>query len=162
MKRWEYLISEQYKIRKIIASHYLSSCDNVIDVGSYGEHLIGIDANKLHSIDPLMSIPDSFHGTFSEWLSRNQNLYGTIGVAILGFDIEGDGEYEELLSFLIGVDTIVLEYAMEFEPSVQQSKHLMSQIPHKVETVINLELPEVKTEGFPTYSKRKITILKRG
>lgn len=162
MKRWEYLVSEKFKIRKTIAAHYLSSHDNVIDVGSYGEHLIGIDFNKLHSIDPLRSIPDAFHGTFCEWLRKHKTLNGTIGVCLLGFDIEGDGEYEELLSFVKKSDTIVLEYPVEYEPAIHKSHDLMSKIPHKVETVINLELPEVQTEGFPTYSKRRIFILKRG
>ena len=161
MKRWEYLLSEQYDIRKVIAWHYLKNCDVCIDIGAYGKPIPYI--KNIHSIDPLATMSDSFHGTISQWIEEFlPKLSGTIGVALLGFDIEGDGEYEKLLSLLKISSTIVLEYAVDFGPSNQQSKDLLERIPHKVETVINLELPNVETEGFPTYSKRKIIILKRG
>jgi len=161
MKRWEYLLSKEYEIRKVIAWHYLKECDVCIDIGAYGKpipYLINI-----HSIDPLLTMEDSFHGTVGEWIDQIfPTVSGTVGVALLGFDIEGEGEYEKLLQLLKNVEVIVLECALEFEPSVQKTNDLLNNINHKVETVINIELPPIQEEGYPTYSKRKMYILKRG
>ena len=38
-KKWEYLVSSEFEIRKIIASHYLSSCDTIIDIGAFRKKL---------------------------------------------------------------------------------------------------------------------------
>ena len=37
MKRWEYLLSEEYEIRKVIAWHYLKNCDVCIGERSNNE-----------------------------------------------------------------------------------------------------------------------------
>ena len=161
MKRWEYLLSEEYEIRKVIAWHYLKNCDVCIDIGAYGKPIPYI--KNIHSIDPLATMSDSFHGTIGQWIEEFlPKLSGTVGVALLGFDIEGDGEYEKLLNFLKNVDVIVLECALEFEPSVQKTNDLLKNINHKVESVINIELPPIQEEGYPPFSKRKMYILKRG
>lgn len=161
MNRWEYLISDEFFIRKIIASHFLSKNDVVIDVGCYKQPLPIID-KKMHIIDPLASVEGAFHGTFKEWYMYNPVTPHNTGVALLGFDFENnEEEYQCLIRFLQKVQTIVVEYAEEFEPAVHQTNRLLRDVPLKVTTMISLELPAIEIDGFPVYNKRKIIILER-
>lgn len=161
-KKWEYLVSSEFEIRKIIASHYLSSCDTIIDIGAFRKKLPIKHNATLHSIDPLVSIDNAFHGTFSEWVASSPYIHGKVGVALLGFDFEGqDDEYKSLVEFIKKVDIIVVEFAYDFEPSRLQVERLLKDVDLVEHSSIFLELPPVQTEGFPVFNKRKIHIAER-
>jgi hypothetical protein len=161
MYRWEYLISDDFYVRKIIASHYLSKNEVVVDVGCYRQPLPIYD-RELHTIDPLNTIDGAFHGTFKEWYMHHSNIQKTIGAALLGFDFESnEEEYQCLIRFLQKVKTVVVEYAEEFEPASHQVARLLKDIPLDITTRISLQLPMVEVDGFPVYNKRQMIILER-
>lgn len=163
-KRWEYLSSSEFNIRKVIAAHYLNECDVVVDVGAFNETLPVNTNVELHSIDPLSTIDNAFHGTFSEWLPTFKNNEKKIGVALLGFDFEGDDEeFSSLVSFLSSAHLVVLEYATLFKPSQDQVGKVLMNV-HKyfdIGVAFNLDLPEIVCDGFPTYHNRVMYILTR-
>lgn len=162
MDRWEYLISNEFYIRKVIAAHYLKNCNVVVDVGCYKQKLPIYDG-ILHSIDPLGTVDGAFHGTFKEWYMNNIHVKSGTGVCLLGFDFSNnEEEIQCLLRFLQSTDVIVLEHAFEFEESSEQCEKIMNNIPHKISSWFIMDLPRISVPGFPVYGKRKMYILERG
>jgi hypothetical protein len=163
-KRWEYLVSPQFNIRKVIAVEYLKDCETIIDVGAFKKKLPIKHNATLYTIDPLETISEAFHGKFSDWIKSEPILYGKVGVALLGFDFEGDDyEWEHLVSFLQNVDVIVLECATEFDSSMSQMNKLLLDL-HSIfarEARFQLDLPDIDIDGFPVFNLRTINILKR-
>jgi hypothetical protein len=163
-KKWEYLISPDFEIRRIITSHYLSDCDTIIDVGAYKKKLPINKNATIHTIDPLSTINRAFHGTFSEWLESSPYLHGKIGIALLGFDFEGnEKEMNDLFQFLKTCHAIVLEYAILHEPSRMQIQEVINQVVDyfDISSTIHLDLPKTQYDGFPTFAERVIYVLKR-
>jgi len=157
--RWEYLVSSEFEIRKIIACHYLHDCDTIVDIGAYRKKLPIKHNATLHTVDPLETIDGAFHGTFSQWLDSSPYMHGKIGVALLGFDFEGnEKDYKLLVEFIKKIDVLVVEYAYDFEPSVLQVKKLLDDIDLIHHSSFFLDLPDVHTEGFPLFNRRKMYI----
>lgn len=163
-KKWEYLVSPGFEIRKVIASHYLENCETIIDVGAFRKKLPIKHNATLHTIDPLSTIKDAFHGKFSDWLNSDPYVEGVVGVALLGFDFENDqNEWDCLLGFLERVDTLVVECATEFGPSMSQLNKLILDLGNSFvrETQIVLNLPKVETDGFPVFNLRTMIVLRK-
>lgn len=163
-KKWEYLISPDFEIRKIITSHYLSDCDTIVDIGAYKKKLPISKNITIHTIDPLSTIDRAFHGTFSQWLESSPYLHGKIGVALLGFDFESnEKEMVDLFRFLKTCHVIVLECAILHKPSLLQVQEAMKYLvdDFDISSTIYLDLPKTEYEGFPTFAERVVYVIKR-
>lgn len=162
--KWEYLISDEFEIRKVITAHYLKDCDTIIDVGAYKKKIDIKHNATIHTIDPLETISGAFHGTFSEWLDSSPYIHGKIGIALLGFDFESNiKEINSLFSFIKRCDTIILECAILYKESLNQVQDLINHIhdDFNIVSTLYLDLPKVESVGFPTYSERIIYVIKR-
>jgi hypothetical protein len=162
--KWEYLISDEFEIRKVIAAHYLKDCDTIIDVGAYKKKIAITHNATIHTIDPLKTISGAFHGTFSEWLDSSPYIHGRIGIALLGFDFESNTkETENLFSFIKKCDTIILECAVLYKESIVQVQQVIDYIYNDFDILskIYLDLPKIESAGFPVYSERVMYNIKR-
>lgn len=163
-KKWEYLVSSEFEIRKVIASHYFQNCDTVIDVGAFKKKLPITHNATLHTIDPLGTIKDAFHGSFGDWVDSLPYIHGHVGMALLGFDFEGDeNEWNYLINFMGCVDILVVECATEFGPSTNQLNRLIMDLSSSFvrEAKFVLNLPNVEVEGFPVYNLRTMVVLRK-
>lgn len=161
MDRWEYLVSEPYTLRHLIASYAVRSMPYVVDIGSYK---IKPSVNgKLFCIDPLKTMVDSYHGTVKQWMDQNyyQIKDFTYGVVILGLDIEGgEEEFNAILDLIKNSSVTVLDVPIDHQPSVQQCDIILARCNKKVETEADFRYPELNLPGFPSFRNRKLYILK--
>lgn len=163
-KKWEYLVSSEFEIRKVIACHYLRDCETIIDVGAFRKKLPIKHNATVYTIDPLKTINNSFHGTFSEWVDSDPYIHGSVGMALLGFDFEDNqNEWDYLVRFLSKVDILVVECASEFGPSTNQLNRLIMDLSFSFvrEAKFVLNLPNVEVDGFPVYNLRTMIILRK-
>lgn len=160
MDRWEYLITKEYCLRHHIVEYFIKDYSTVIDVGTYKKTLNF--SGTLYSIDPLKSLPNTYHGTIGEWYLE----YGKIisnnnyAVVVLGLDIEGNqNELDTLITLILNSKLTVLEFASEFSNSVNQFHNIMHTAQKKIGHCIDIKFPHVDTPGFVPYNSRKIYTL---
>jgi hypothetical protein len=162
MDRWEYLISKEYMIRHHICEYYFGDVDTVIDVGAYKQSLINV--KRVVQIDPLGSMPESFHGTVKEWCNKQGEFFdiSECGVMALGLEIEGDdGEWNCFSSLVEQSKVAIIEHSVTHAPSVLQFNKILDTTEKRVTTMIDFEFCDMQTEGFIPHGKRKLAILER-
>lgn len=161
MDRWEYLITPEYSIRHRVAEYFVENFDLVIDIGTYKKQL-NINS-KLHSIDPLKTLPNTFHGTVFEWFKKyNQELINTdYAVVILGCHIEGDdNEISTVIDLIYNSKISVVEFSINHYPGVDQFNTILLKSRKKIVHQIDFTFPSVGTPGFPElYNKRVLYTL---
>lgn len=164
MDRWEYLVTKEYMLRHHICEYYLDhNLDFVLDIGAYKNTIKSND--WIIPIDPLKTIPDSYHGTVAEWVNEHGDLLknNNYGVMALGLEIEGENESEwNAFSQLIeGAKTAIIEHSIEHMPSVWQFDEIMATTKKKLVTLVSFEFCNVPTPGFVNHSKRRLAVLER-
>jgi len=161
MDKWEYLITPEYSVRHRIAEYFVDSFDLVIDIGTYKKEL-NINS-KLHSIDPLKTLPNTFHGTVFEWFKTyNEELIDTnYAVVILGCHIEGDDdEISTVINLIYNSKISVIEFPIDHQPSLNQFNTILFKSGKKIIHKIDFTFPLVGTPGFPElYNKRVLYTL---
>lgn len=163
MDRWEYLVTKEYKLRHHICEYFLDhTLDFVIDVGAYKAT---IESNDwVIPIDPLKSMPDSYHGTIKEWVNEHSDLLNkeNYGVMALGLEIEGEeSEWNSFLNLIESCKTAIIEFSKDHQPSVQQAQYILDNTSKEIMMEIDIAFPNVETVGFKPHANRKLIILKR-
>ena len=163
MDRWEYLVSKEYKLRHHICEYYLDhGLDFVIDIGAYKSSIQSND--WVIPIDPLKTIPDSYHGTVKQWMNENSDLLDnkTYGVMALGLEIEGDEyEWDSFISLVEKSKVAIIEHSITHLPSVTQFNKVLENTNKRITTLIDFEFCDIQTAGFVPHAKRKLAILER-
>lgn len=161
MDRWEYLVSKEYKLRHHICEYFLDHDLNfVIDIGAYKTTISSND--WVIPIDPLRSIPNSYHGSVAEWLSEHGDLLkdDNYGVMALGLEIEGDEkEWNAFYKIIDNSKIAIIEHSIEHHPSVYQFNKTMGLTSKKIITKIDFEFCDIHTSGFVPHKKRKLVVL---
>lgn len=158
MNRWEYLVSKEFQLRQYICEYYLDDIDYVFDIGAYRKTF---NREGIIAIDPLETMPDSFHGTLNEWCLKN-NIPNNFAVIVMGLHIEGDDtEMQALIDLIKKAKVVIIEYPIYHQPSVDQFDRILNECNLKANTIVDLTLPDPKTEGFTPYLNRKLIVLER-
>jgi hypothetical protein len=163
MDRWEYLVSKEYRLRHHICEYYLDyNLNFIIDIGAYKNTLKSND--WIIPIDPLKSIPDSYHGSVAEWVNEHNDLLkdDNYGVMALGLEIEGDeNQWNSFYSLIEGSKVAIIEHSIEHEPSVKQFNLVMETTSKKLVTLMDFEFCDMQTPGFVPHKKRRLAVLER-
>lgn len=162
MDRWEYLVSREYMIRHHICEYYFGDVATVIDVGAYKRSLNNV--RSIVQIDPLATMPHSFHGTVKEWCDKQNGAFdiAECGVMALGLEIEGEGgEWSCFLDLIEQSKVAIIEHSVEHKPSVVQFNSIIDTTSKRVTSVIEFEFCSIETHGFASHPKRKLAVLER-
>jgi hypothetical protein len=158
MNRWEYLVSKEFQLRQYICEYYLDDVDYVFDIGAYKKTF---SREGVIALDPLKTMPDSFHGTLSEWCLGN-DIPNNFAVVVMGLHIEGDDvEMQTLINLIKKANVVLIEYPINHKPSVDQFDRILEECNLKSNTIVDLTFPDPQTEGYVPYLNRRLTVLER-
>jgi hypothetical protein len=152
--RWEYLVTYPYTVRHRIAEFFVEPYNTVVDVGTYKIPLQVKPYQTLVSIDPLKTVP-GFHGSISEWEASNTD--SDYAVVVLGCAIEGNQqEWDALQKVVSNASLVVVEWASDYNSPFPSPSYLL----HGFTTIFHSQyvLPNIKTSGFPVYSRRIMVV----
>jgi len=155
--KWEYLLTNEYKIRFAIAEHYLSKCESVVDIGSY-KYKLNIP-NRLYCVDPNDTISDAYIGNISDWWKDIGKHLQTFGMCFLGCDIHDEKELSVIYEMRDRASTIVLETSIDHNVGMNILNNFSQwKCPS---TTIELNLPNILTDNmveYPVHMKRRFLI----
>lgn len=163
MEKWEYLVSQEYKLRHHICEYFLGGdLDAIIDVGAY-KNTIKTD-NKLIAIDPLKSILGAFHGSVQDWFNSDVGdlKLTNCGIMAMGLEIEGgESEWACFKAMVDSAKVVIIEHSIDHEPSVLQADAILETTDKRVTVAIHFAFCDLDLPGFVPHSKRRLIVLER-
>lgn len=168
MKEWKYLYSDAFKIRYVVAAHFLRDCPLVVEIGGYKTPISGFLKPGIKSvvIDPKT---DPYEDQFTKHIKDHfQNvkleLSEPYGVAILGIEIHLQPEqWESLYEFLRKSQKVVVEVPVEHPPSVNQFEQILLNTGLKIKVAVKMDLSDNDfgdlTDSAPPKCKRNVYLL---
>jgi hypothetical protein len=155
VNRWEYLNTSPYRVRHVMAAHFMVGLSSVVEVGAFR---VPCPIPGVVAVDPLGVTPGAFHGSVAQWV--DQHDWRPEGVVALGLDLESgdaDREFAALAELVDGARVSVLECAVEHANGRVQMGRLVAG--REVVADIGLSLPQVDVEGFRVYGQRRMVVI---
>jgi hypothetical protein len=141
-KEWNYLFSEVFKTRYVVAAYHMQNCDEIIEIGGYKTPISQFIKNKkITVIDPLSPKFDSpLVKHYQMTLDKYLQTYGKsipkskYGIIILGLYLKDiSAETWNYLYKLISESTItIIETPIEWSTSVDQFKQILKNTRKKI------------------------------
>ncbi|MDP9171003.1 MAG: hypothetical protein M3N54_10335 [Acidobacteriota bacterium] len=125
MPNWNYLASEVFRVRSVIAAHYLRGCRHVIEIGGYKtpiDQFLTHDCESVTVVDPLV---EPFASGSVKRVAADYRAFdfsfapaGEYGLVMLGFDLPLS---DNLFRLVDGSRTTIIEFPEH--PDWMQSRH---------------------------------------
>ena len=168
MNRWEYLSTLPYKLRYLIAAHYIKHLPVVIDVGGYKNTVAEfLGAVEVHAIDPLLEV-SSLLPTYSYRQEIKDVDFGFIagrpfGLVVLGFDIAAGPNMDKTIWLAQRASTIVLEAATKHPPSLAGVVFVQNTVQRRKVLELDMDFSgnhlDIPTDSFPPFPHRRMVVL---
>jgi len=171
MNRWEYLITPPFKTRYVLAAHWVQHCPVIVDVGGWkncvAEFLPAENPAIVYAIDPLLEIPEDRRVIQLRKELKDVELPASdepFGLVAIGFEIDAGPSFEKLVRLAERADTVVLEGAMRYPPSVEGLENLTARVNKSVSLTLKLDMKgsplDIPPDSFPPFFERQMFVLK--
>lgn len=142
MPNWNYLASEVFRSRYILAAHYLRDCRHVIEIGGYKTPIDGFLTHRYESvtvIDPLVEPLERKRvrrvaGDYREF-DFSFAPAGEYGLVMLGFDLPLS---DQLYSLANGARTTIVEFPEH--PDWMQSRYTFDKLLENTNLKLKLKI----------------------
>lgn len=165
---WKYLYSESFKVRQVIAAHYLKECTEVVEIGGYrcpvGDFLP--DEQPVIMLDPKC-VPLTtekrcyMNIRFQDWQWTMKDGFGLV---ILGLELHlsDADQWHNLFSLANRSKIFVLGWPSDFPTSQKQVKRILENMTKQKIFHVQLDLslapmPDM-TDSAPPYFKRELVV----
>lgn len=162
--KWEYLHTEPFLSRYVLAGYYLRNCSTVIEVGGYKNCIAEFlpDTTRVIAIDPLLDIRSFSNVTelkisVSDFVNKEKDF----GFVFLGLDIYSDKAFDKVCEMILTAKISVIEFAYDFKKSnviFERIVHKTGKQP-KLNLLLDLSQNALKVGGYPPFYRRFFTVL---
>lgn len=134
---WKYLASEPFKLRHLIARHWLRDCFTVLEIGGYISPVGPLPGKKYTCIDPKC---ESFADTFIQGRFEHVSLPYHEGIVILGLELMmPDPGWQKLYDHINHSKVAIVGVALEHIHSTNQFEKIKKSVNKKVTMQVGLD-----------------------
>lgn len=164
---WNYLTSEAFKTRYVLAADYFKkkSCGLVVEIGGYKTPISDFLTKNIKSIviDPLAPIrfDDRAKHYQMYWNEFNEQINESdYGILILGMDLYNmdTKAWEKLFNLINKAKVLIIGFPLTWEPSKQQFSKILNSTNKKIKMQIMLDFKNNDfgdlTNSYPPRTER--------